>query len=166
MNIATVKIVDGGYKVNDQFFVPNDQDAPIEKQNEDYKAIMRWVNSGNIVQPADRKSSDQLKVEKTSLIKSEAATRISDAYPEWQQTNYMAAVSEIHNKEIVAMKTIPFIAQYQLTAEELQTLKAADACKKFITAIRVKSNSLERSLDAMTSAELEAFDPARDSHWQ
>ena len=132
------------------------QETPHNLSSQKYNlALNRWEYDINLIK--------NLRI---SSIKAEAAKRISDAYPQWQQTNYMAAVTEINNKEIVAMKTIPFVAQYQLTAEELQTLKAADACKKFITAIRVKSNSLERSLDAMTSAELEAFDPARDSHWQ
>ena len=158
MEILKIKQKENGYLINDSMLVP------ISDKNSDYQRVVKWIESGGVVEPEF--TTSELISKLTQKIKSEAATRISSAYPEWQQTNYMAAVTEINNKEIAAMKTIPFVAQYQLTAEELQTLKDADACKKFITAIRVKSNSLERSLDAMTSAELKAFDPARDSHWQ
>lgn len=132
------------------------QEVPTDLSSQKYNlALNRWEHDIN-----------SIKNLRISSIKSEAARRISSAYPEWRQTNYIAAVTEINNKEIVAMKTIPFVAQYQLTAEELQTLRDADTCKKFITAIRTKSNTLERSLDNMTSEQLAAFDPSRDSHWQ
>lgn len=102
---------------------------------------------------------------KVNDIKIQAAKRINIAYPEWQQRNYMAAVAEIHNKEIVAMKAVPFVAQYELTADELQIMRDADNCKSVITAIRVKSNELEDSLDSMTLDQLKAFDPTDDSNW-
>jgi len=105
------------------------------------------------------------KEEVVSLIKEECTRRIDVAYPEWKQRNYMAAVAEIHNKEIMAMKTIPFVAQYTLTADELATVKAADACKKAITSLRIKSNQLETSLDSMTLEQLKAFDPTDDRNW-
>lgn len=158
MKVKSVKRMKNGYLVNGSFFVPNTSD------NADWKDIQEWIAGGGSVEPEFLDA--ELKSKKTQSIKLEAAKRIFESYPEWRQTNYIAAVTEINNKEIVAMKTIPFVAQYKLTAEELQTLKAADTCKKFITAIRVKSNSLERSVDAMTFAELEAFDPSKDSHWQ
>ena len=162
MQIEKVKYSLGGYLITEKN--GSVTSIPSDSESSRYKEIQKWIAAGGVIEKEFFDS--ELKTKRTESIKLEAAKRISDAYPEWQQTNYMASVSEIHNKEIVAMKTIPFVAQYQLTAEELQTLKAADTCKKFITAIRVKSNSLEKSLDAMTSAELEAFDPARDSHWQ
>ena len=109
--------------------------------------------------------SDVLKLEIIPQIKREASKRIVVVYPEWKQRNYTAAVAEIHNKEIMAMKAVPFVAQYTLTADELQTMRDAEACKVAITAIRNKSNELETSLDSMTLDQLKAFDPSDNSNW-
>lgn len=135
----------------------------------DDKVKAGWFYVENVFKESLLPDSERLIQLKENLIvsiKSQAARKIVSVYPEWQQRNYMAAISEIHNKEIVAIKATPFVGQYQLTAEEKQTIKNADACKKFITEIRAKSNTLERSLDDMTIEQLAAFDPTRDSHWQ
>lgn len=108
---------------------------------------------------------DVLKEQIIPQIKIEANKRILTAYPEWQQRNYMAAVVEIHNKEILAMKAVPFIAQYTLTADELQTIRDVETCKAVIAAIRNKSNQLETSLDSMTLDQLKDFDPTDDKNW-
>jgi len=132
---------------------------------------LKWENK-SFSKPTWSQITSNMKTETLSyeedvvpLIKAECARRIDVAYPEWQQRNYMAAVAEIHNKEIMAMKAIPFVAQYTLTSDELATVKAADACKKAITALRTKSNQLENSLGSMTLDQLKAFDPTDDRNW-
>ena len=160
MQILKVKDNGKNFKINDgEFFVPKENG-----RKDDIEAVQKWIDAGGTVDPEFTNS--ELKSNLVEKIKTQAATRIDSAYPEWQQRNYIAAVTEIHNKEIVAMKTIPFVAQYQLTPEELQTLKDAHTCKKFITNIRAKSNELEASLDSMTEEQLNAFDPSEDSNWE
>lgn len=158
MKIETVKYSGSNYLVNGSINIPSDP------RNSDYQSVQKWIANGGIVE--EEFTTTELKNILIVKIKVEASRRIESAYPTWQQTNYMAAVAEIHNKEIVAMKTVPFIAQYTLTADELQTVKNAAACKAAITAIRVKSNDLERSLDNMTLDELKRFDPTNDSNWE
>lgn len=45
MKIETVRNTDGGYVVNNQFFIPKDE------ENFDYQDIKTWVNAGNIIEP-------------------------------------------------------------------------------------------------------------------
>lgn len=95
-------------------------------------------------------------------IKQEASRRIVAAYPEWRQRNHMAAVADIQNKELVALKAN---TTYTLSADELTIIAAAQAAKTEIFNIRAKSDELEASLDSMTQAQLEAFNPTNDSNW-
>lgn len=161
MNIQSVKYSNKGYIVllinGNRVFVPNDS------QNFDYQQVQKWIANGGVV--AEEFTVSELKTILSERIKGEASRRIQAVYPEWKQTNFMAAVAEIHDKEIVAMKQIPFIAQYQLTADELQIIKDANACKVAITAIRTRSNELEASLDNMTLAQLKVFDPTDNRNW-
>ena len=83
-------------------------------------------------------------------------------YPEWKQRNYMAEVIDIQNKELVALKAN---TTYTPSADEIATITAAQTAKNQVFAIRAKSDQLETSLDSMTLAELEAFDPTNDSNW-
>jgi|GEM_PF-4586897 len=105
---------------------------------------------------------DQLKLEIISEIKSEASSRIIAAYPEWKQRNHMAAVVDIQNKELIALKAN---TTYTLSADELAIVAAAQAAKTEIFNIRAKSDELEASLDTMTQEQLEAFDATNDSNW-
>lgn len=95
-------------------------------------------------------------------IKLEAGRRIIEAYPEWRQRNHMSAVIDIQNKELAALKAN---ATYTPSADEIATITAAQTAKNQVFAIRAKSDQLETSLDSMTLAELEAFDPTNDSNW-
>lgn len=106
--------------------------------------------------------NDSLKKVKTAQIKQEASKRIIAAYPEWKQRNHMAAVVDIQNKELIALKAN---TTYTLSADELAIVAAAQAAKTEIFNIRAKSDELEASLDSMTQAQLEAFDPTNDSNW-
>lgn len=99
---------------------------------------------------------------KITLIKTEAGRRIVKAYPSHKQINHMKAVILIQNKELIALKAN---STYTLTSEELATMSAAATCNSAVDAIRDKSNELEASLDSMTLAQLEAFDPTNDSNW-
>lgn len=157
MNISKVQFVDGGYKVNNQFFIPDN-----DSENEDYKSVQKWINEGNIVDAADSKSQDQIREEKVIFIKFEAGKRIREAYPEWKQRNHMAAVIDIQNKELIALKAN---TTYTLSADELAIVAAAQAAKTEIFNIRAKSDELEASLDTMTQEQLEAFDATNDSNW-
>jgi len=103
-----------------------------------------------------------IKPAKVAGIKNEANIRIVAAYPEWKQRNHMAAVADIHNNELVALKAG---TDYVLTADDLTVITSAKSCKAAIEAIRTKSDELEASLDSMTQAQLEAFDPTNDSNW-
>jgi hypothetical protein len=106
--------------------------------------------------------NDILKDQIIPQIKEEASKRIIAAYPEWKQRNHMAAVADIQNKELIALKAN---TTYTLSADEIATVAAAQAAKTEIFNIRAKSDELEASLDSMTQAQLEAFDPTNDSNW-
>lgn len=95
-------------------------------------------------------------------IKGEASSRIVAVYPEWKQRNHMAAVIDIQNKELIALKAN---TTYTLSADELAIVAAAQAAKTEIFNIRAKSDELEASLDTMTQEQLEAFDATNDSNW-
>lgn len=103
-----------------------------------------------------------LRNNKISEVKIEASRRIVLAYPEWKQRNHMAAVVDIQNKELIALKTN---TTYTLSADELAIVAAAQAAKNEIFNIRAKSDELEASLDTMTQEQLEAFDATNDSNW-
>lgn len=105
---------------------------------------------------------DILKTKHVSVIKSEANRKITLAYPEWKQRNHMAAVVDIQNKELIALKAN---TTYTLSADELAIVAAAQAAKTEIFNIRAKSDELEASLDTMTQEQLEAFDATNDSNW-
>lgn len=67
MEITQVKEVSGGYKVNNQFFIPND-----DLENKDYKDIQNWIIDGGIVEPEFTEEELLIKTRdrKISLIKS------------------------------------------------------------------------------------------------
>lgn len=104
------------------------------------------------------------KLEIISTIKLEAYRRITEAYPEYKQRNLNGAVSEIQNKEVIALKA--GAGNYTPTEAEMTSLRAAKACKEFVDGLRAKSNELESSLDEMTEEQLNAFNPSEDSHWE
>tara|TARA_R110000824_G_scaffold122685_3_gene280033 strand:- start:3206 stop:3718 length:513 start_codon:yes stop_codon:yes gene_type:complete len=97
-----------------------------------------------------------------SNIKLEAGHRISEAYPDYKQRNHTAAVVTIQNKELIAIKAA---TTYTLTAADKAVMNAANTCNAAVDALRVKSNTLEASLDSMSLAQLEAFDPTNDINW-
>ena len=104
----------------------------------------------------------EVRKEKISDIKSEASKRIADLYPDYKQRNITGEVLRIQTKQIEALKAK---TKYALTTEEKQSVLYASNCEIFIQQIRTRSNELEASLDSMTLAELEAFDPTNDSNW-
>lgn len=116
----------------------------------------------NLGQDSDSVLSVKVKIRCIEGIKAEASKRIVAAYPEWKQRNHMAAVVDIQNKELIALKSS---TTYTLSADESATVAAAQAAKTEIFNIRAKSDELEASLDSMTQAQLEAFDPTNDSNW-
>ena len=156
MDIQNVKYTDGGYILNNQFFIPNDED------NMDYQNIQLWVKKGNVVEAKDKKSIDQIMEEKQSTLRLEASRRILEPYPQYKQINHMKAVIEIQNKELIALKSN---STYILTSEEEDMMAAAGICNDAVDIIRKKSNEIEASLDSMSLTELEAFDPTNDCNW-
>lgn len=130
--------------------------------------IDSWASEKiGILQPTQEElqsisSTDSLIIEIIPQIKEEAGRRIIKTYPEWKQRNHMAAVIDIQNKELVALKAN---TTYTPSADEVATITAAQTAKNQVFAIRTKSDQLETSLDSMTLAELEAFDPTNDSNW-
>lgn len=51
MEITSVRYTANGYAVNNQFFIPNDSDKPIDQQDFYYKKIVEWIAAGGIVAP-------------------------------------------------------------------------------------------------------------------
>lgn len=155
MNINTVKDLENSYLVNNYISVPKNP------TNRDYRKVQEWLSiEGNSVLPEYTLS--ELKDIKIAEIKAEAGNRITEIYPEWRQRNHMAAVADIHNKELIALKTNTI---YTLTAEELAIIDTAKTTKAQIFNIRSKSDLLEASLDGMTIEQLEAFDATDDNKW-
>jgi hypothetical protein len=121
--------------------------------------IKNW--SYQIPQPSLPSMSDILCDKLKGEVKQEASKRIIATYPEWKQRNRMAAVVDIQNKELIALKAN---TTYTLSADELDIVAAAQAAKTEIFNIRAKSDELEASLDTMTQEQLEAFDATNDSN--
>lgn len=159
MNITSVKQIEIGYKVT--YENGRVSDIPIAPDNSDYIAVTEWLNKeGNSF--SELWTEEELRINLVSEIKVEANSRIVAAYPEWKQRNHMAAVADIHNNELAALKAG---TDYVLTADDLAVITSAKSCKAAIEAIRTKSDELETSLDSMTQEQLEAFDPTDDSNW-
>lgn len=116
----------------------------------------------NELQAREVEYNSNIRSNKIKEVKAEAGRRIVEAYPEWKQRNYMAAVIDIQNKELVAIKAG---GTYTLSADEVATIQSAQTAKTEVFAIRQKSDELENSLDSMTQVELEAFDPTDDNNW-
>lgn len=155
MNINTVKDLGDSYLVN------NLVDVPKNPTNRDYRKVQEWLSmEGNNALP--KYTLSELKDVRVAEIKAEAGKRITEIYPEWRQRNHMAAVADIHNKELIALKAN---TTYTLTAEELAIIDTAKTTKAQIFNIRSKSDLLEASLDGMTQEQLEAFDATNDSNW-
>lgn len=138
----------------------------LDKSDGQGVSISFWDVDG-VVEPTDEQLSNITEeeglIEGIILqIKTEANKRIVAAYPEWKQRNHMAAVVDIQNKELIALKAN---TTYTLSADELAIVAAAQAAKTEIFNIRAKSDELEASLDTMTQEQLEAFDATNDSNW-
>lgn len=153
MGIQTVKDFDTHYTVNDNTSVPK------KEGNRDYKKVVAWLQENPLTA---KYTLNELKVKRIGEIKTEANRKIIAAYPEWKQRNFMVAVVDIQNKELIALKAN---TTYTLSADELATVAAAQAAKTEIFNIRAKSDELEASLDSMTLEQLEAFDPTDNSNW-
>ena len=138
----------------------------LDKSDGQGVSISFWDVDG-VVEPTDEQLSNITEeeglIEGIILqIKTEANKRIVAAYPEWKQRNHIAAVIDIQNKELIALKTN---TTYTLSADELAIVAAAQAAKTEIFNIRAKSDELEASLDTMTQEQLEAFDATNYSNW-
>ena len=95
MNINTVKDLGDSYLVNNYLILPKDS------TNRDYRKVQEWLSvEGNDALP--RYTLSELKDVRIAEIKAEAGKRITKIYPEWKQRNHMAAVADIHNKELIA----------------------------------------------------------------
>ena len=155
MNINTVKDLGDSYLVNNYLILPKDS------TNRDYRKVQEWLSvEGNDALP--RYTLSELKDVRIAEIKAEAGKRITKIYPEWKQRNHMAAVADIHNKELIALKANTV---YTPSEDEVATITAAQTAKNQVFTIRARSNELEASLDSMTQTQLEAFDPTNDSNW-
>jgi len=138
----------------------------LDKSDGQGVSISFWDVDG-VVEPTDEQLSNITEeeglIEGIILqIKTEANKRIVAAYPEWKQRNHIAAVIDIQNKELIALKAN---TTYTLSADELAIVAAAQAAKTEIFNIRAKSDELEASLDTMTQEQLEAFDATNYSNW-
>lgn len=140
----------------------NKSDVPkINPTNRDYRKVQEWLSiEGNNALP--KYTLLELKDVRIVEIKAEAGKRITEIYPEWKQRNHMAAVADIHNKELIALKANTV---YTPSEDEVATITAAQTAKNQVFTIRARSNELEASLDSMTQTQLEAFDPTNDSNW-
>ena len=78
------------------------------------------------------------------LIKAECEKRILIIMPEWKQRNT--------------------IADLWSDDEAVEAAAAAEWAK--VTVLRAKSNEIETGLPSKTDAEVLAFDPSDDAHWE
>jgi len=159
MDINTVK------DLGDSYLITYDNGVTLETfkviDNRDYRKVQEWLSvEGNNALATYTLS--ELKDVKIAQIKAEAGQRIIEISPEWKQRNYMAAVVDIQNKELVALKAN---TTYTLSTDEAATIETSENIKDLIFAIRTKSDELETLLDSMTLEQLEAFDPADDNNW-
>lgn len=88
-----------------------------------------------------------------AIVKREARRRILAIAPAWRQRNDSADIA---------------MAALQLHAGMTTNIDPAPALERraAVDAIRAASNRLELEIHALEAAELEAFDPALDMHWE
>jgi len=148
------------------YLLPNNATFITPPENQEGKVRKfingEWVYEDRPIEVVTVKTIDEIRAEKIVEIKYVAGKKIVTAYPEWRQRNHMAAVVDIQNKELIALKAN---TTYTLSADELAIVAAAQAAKTEIFNIRAKSDELEASLDTMTQEQLEAFDATNDSNW-
>lgn len=133
---------------------------------------LRWSNSQyekpswqQILANLDTEE-EELILYQTDIIKQELVYRTEKISSSLEQKKILAEVVSIHNKELKAIKTIPFLGYYQLTPQEKQILLDAEACRTSILAVEAKANSLLASLSGLTLSELKDLNPREDSHWE
>lgn len=139
--------------------INNEINVPIKDGNTEYEIVKKWLSNNSM----DELYTDpELKLKLKQDIEAEAGVRILAMYPLWRQINHMAAVLDIQNKELSALKSNK---THSLSSDDVAAIKAAQLAKNDVFAIRSKSNKLAASIDAMTHEELKAFNPAKDSNW-
>jgi len=120
------------------------QTKTIEQVAEETKpqgATWQIIEDGQSTPELEARNFENLKVAKVSQIKSEAAKRINDAYPDYKQRN-------IDREAIVT-----------------QDMTDVNTMNDYINGIRVKSNELETLVDGYNLEQLEAFDVTDDANW-
>ena len=95
-------------------------------------------------------------------IKQEAARRINDRCPLWQQSNIQGQAIDILCFEQQQKAIDP---SYRISEQEKTVLREAKTIKSGIAYLQEKSNLLEASLSQLSFEELETFNCADESHW-
>jgi hypothetical protein len=139
MHIKNVRYTDGGFILNNQFFIPNDED------NLDYQNIQLWVKKGNVVEDGVRKSIDQLIEEKQSVINLETSRRILEPYPDYKQRNI--------DREALLFPD----------HEDKKHLQVE--MHNYITSIITKGKELKAFVTTLDYDALAALDITSDSYW-
>ncbi len=106
MNIESVKKVEGGYKVNDQFFIPDDSDKDIEKQDCYYKQIVEWISAGGIVEEEYSESEilEAAQNRKVSELFAKVSEKIYSKYSMQKQSNIGLRLNGYVDKDFEEMK--------------------------------------------------------------
>lgn len=107
---------------------------------------------GNPVMARERLNADGRRAAAVAGVKTEAARRILRVSPEHRQANDAADLA---------------LAAYQLAASGATTIDVAPALARraAIDALRARSGGIEAKVAALPAAEIDAFDPAADNHW-
>ena len=105
---------------------------------------------------------EQLVSNHTMCIKQEAARRINDRYPLWQQSNIQGQAIDILCCEQEQQAIDP---SYRISEQDKAVLREAKSIKSGIASLQERSNILEASLSQLSLEELEALDVTDESHW-
>jgi len=116
MKIERVQNVSGGYKVNNQFFIPNDEN------NSDYQDVKKWIKSGGIVDPEF--TSEQ-------ILEKSKSDRISTRLNYLQSTDWQAAAFIKYGRKIDdEIKEKCKLANDEIN--NIENIKSLEELEKFI----------------------------------
>jgi hypothetical protein len=152
MKIEIVRNTDGGYVVNNQFFVPKDE------ENFDYQDIKTWVNAGNVIEPEFILAKDLEEIKKSALT---SLGLKRDEYLSKLDIYSLRAIEGKFHLNCLGMDTVN--NEYSLRLSEVITQKERlRKCTWDLRDLDVHSNEESVILQRIQELEILNFDPLKN----
>lgn len=133
-----------------------------EEEHQEALSKQMAVVDGKLIEYVSPTYTEDLRASLQSAVNSEASDRIVSEYPLYKQNNLTMALCAIQNKELCQLKKG---VVYELTKEDIETIKAYDAMQAYILNCKSKCTAMQESLEGMTKQELESYDVTNDTNW-